>query len=168
MIKNYPFVAMILVLLAGICFIIFIMFTYAYENPDSGLFTKLDESASETMSTENYNWFSDIVDHVKTGIGFGGVFLLTLAIIIAAALLLMYKNKKELLHVKKIEKNKIKLKKLGRLDNKKAKYLSQLRTLNEALRLKTVSKKSYNTAKRRIEEEIKKLNKTIKGRVSKI
>lgn len=85
MIRNYTFASMMLVLLAGVCFIIFIMFTYAYENPDSGLFTKLDESAEETMNAEGYSWFSDILDHVKTGIGFGGVFLLTLAIIIAAA-----------------------------------------------------------------------------------
>ncbi len=83
--RHYPFAAMILALIGGIMFILFIMFTYAYENPDTGLFTKLDESASETMNPGTYNWFSDIVDHVKTGIGFGGAFLMVMAFLIFIA-----------------------------------------------------------------------------------
>ena len=83
--RRFPFAAMALILLSGVCFIIFITANYALDNPDNGLFTKLDESASNTMNTARYNWFNDRIDHIRTGFGLSALILFSVGIIVAIA-----------------------------------------------------------------------------------
>lgn len=61
------------------------MFNFAYYNDDNGLFTILDSHAQNDMDISHYNWFNSINNHVKTGIGFGGVLLLALGLLTALA-----------------------------------------------------------------------------------
>jgi hypothetical protein len=91
-----------------------------------------------------------------------------LAIIIAIVFLLVYKNRRELLHVKKLERRKVRLEKLKILTHKKDKYKKQLRMLKKALELKTINRKRYEIAKKKINAEIKKLNDIIKRREPRI
>ena len=80
--NQYPFAAMVLALLAGVCFIFFIVFNYAYDNPDNGLFTKLNESAKDTMNADTFSWFSARLDHIRTGFGLSALVLFSLSILI--------------------------------------------------------------------------------------
>ena len=63
----------------------FIMFNFAFVNPDNGLFTILDERASEWESTTLYNWFGVRLDHITTGFGMSALILFSLGIIVAVA-----------------------------------------------------------------------------------
>lgn len=83
--NKMPFVSILFILLAGVCFVIFLMFNYAYYNSNNGLFNILDDHASDDMTTDNYNFFDTVNSHVKTGIGFAGVFMLALGLITALA-----------------------------------------------------------------------------------
>lgn len=80
--REFPFAAMVLVLLAGVCFILFIVFNYAYDNPDTGLFTLLNKSAGRTMNAEHLSWFGVRLDHIRTGFGLSALILFSLAILI--------------------------------------------------------------------------------------
>ena len=82
---KFPFAAMVLILLAGVCFIIFIVANYALDNPDSGLFQQLNESAQKTMNVKHQNYFSGILDHIRFGFGMSSLLLFSLAIVIAIA-----------------------------------------------------------------------------------
>lgn len=80
--RQFPFAAMLLVLLAGICFILFIVANYVYDNPDSGLFTLLNRSASKTMNAEKLSWFGVRLEHLRTGFGMSALIFFSLAILI--------------------------------------------------------------------------------------
>lgn len=82
--RSFPFVSILLLIGAAVCFVIFIMFNYAFNNP-GGLFTLLDESAAQTMNAGTYSWFNTRMDHIQTGFGLSGVVLLSLGIISAIA-----------------------------------------------------------------------------------
>lgn len=82
---KFPFAAMALMVLAGVCFIIFIVANYALDNPDTGLFTKLNESAGKTMNTGMLTWFQERLDNIRTGFGLSGLILFSLAIVVAVA-----------------------------------------------------------------------------------
>ena len=82
---KFPISSMLLVVVGGLCFVIFIIFNYAYQNPDSGLFVMLMESANKTMNSNMVSWFSDIKDTIATGFGLTGVAMFGLAIIIYIA-----------------------------------------------------------------------------------
>lgn len=62
-----------------------IMFNYAFDNPDSGLFNLLNESAGNTMNAARHTWFIDILSHVRIGFGMSGVILMGLGILVAVA-----------------------------------------------------------------------------------
>lgn len=83
--RQFPFAAIILIIGAGICFTMFIMFNYAYTNPDTGLFTILEEHASDWDSSTLQTWFGVRIEHLKTGFGMAGVILFALGIIVAVA-----------------------------------------------------------------------------------
>jgi len=83
--NKFPFAAVLLMLIAGICFIIFIVANYAFDNPDSGLFTRLNESAEKTMNTKYHNWFIERIEHIRTGFGLSAVILFSISIVIAIA-----------------------------------------------------------------------------------
>lgn len=82
---KFPFAAFLCVIVACLCFAVFIVFNYAYNNPDSGLFTELDEYAQKTMSAKYYDWYSQRVNMIKNGFGMAGVVVLFAAIVITVA-----------------------------------------------------------------------------------
>ena len=82
---KFPFAAMMLILLSGVCLIIFIVANYAYDNPDSGLFNQMSDSAERTMNTKHINWFTEIITHVRYGFGLCSLILFTLGIVVAIA-----------------------------------------------------------------------------------
>lgn len=82
---RFPFMAFLCVIISGLCFSVFIVFNYAYNNPDSGVFTILDEKASEQMSSKWYNWFTERRERIVNGFGMAGVVILFVAIIITVA-----------------------------------------------------------------------------------
>ncbi len=100
--------------------------------------------------------------------GIPSIMYIILAIIGAVAILLVYKNREELFKVKKLKAKEIKLRKIERLKHKKAEYLFQLRKINEALELKSIKKKTYKIAKKRINAEIKKINDEIKRKEARL
>ena len=82
---RFVFSAFLCVIVAGLCFSVFIVFNYAYNNPDTGVFTKLDETAQKTMSEKWYNWFSARKTTIANGFGLAGVVILLCAILITVA-----------------------------------------------------------------------------------
>jgi putative exporter of polyketide antibiotics len=82
---KFPFAAMVLILLAGVCFIFFIVANYLYDNPDTGLFTLLQKSANETMNEGHRAWFGVRLEHIRTGFGLSAALLFTLAIVVFIA-----------------------------------------------------------------------------------
>lgn len=82
---KFPYAAFMCIIVSGLCFTMFIVFNYAYQNPDSGLFTKLDESAQKTMNDKWYDWFVDRKNNITAGFGMVGVVLLLSAILITVA-----------------------------------------------------------------------------------
>jgi hypothetical protein len=80
--RQFPFAAMALILIAGVCFIFFIVFNYAYDNPDNGLFNLLEKSAEKTMNADKLSWFGMRLDHIRTGFGLSALVLFSLAILI--------------------------------------------------------------------------------------
>ena len=82
---KFPFAAMVLVLLSGVCLIIFIVANYAYDNPDTGLFYQLSDSAEQTMNAGHNAWFADILEHVRYGFGLCSLVLFSLGIVVAIA-----------------------------------------------------------------------------------
>lgn len=83
--NKFPFAAMVLILLSGVCFIIFITANYALDNPDNGLFNLLDDSAGETMNIKHNSWFDDRIDHIRTGFGLSALILFSIGIVVAIA-----------------------------------------------------------------------------------
>lgn len=83
--NKFPFAAMVLMLLSGVCFIIFIVANHAFDDPDIGLFTKLNESMQKTTSTKYQNWFSERLDHIRTGFGLSALVLFLISIVVAIA-----------------------------------------------------------------------------------
>lgn len=82
---RFPYAAFMCIIVSGLCFAMFIVFNYAYQNPDSGLFNKLDEMAQKTMSESRYNWFVERKNNIAAGFGIFGVLLLACAILITVA-----------------------------------------------------------------------------------
>lgn len=76
---------MVLILLSGVCFIIFITANYALDNPDNGLFTLLDSSSDNTMNSKHQSWFDTRLDHIRTGFGLSALILFSIGIIVAIA-----------------------------------------------------------------------------------
>ena len=83
--NKFPFAAMVLILLSGVCFIIFISANYVLDNPDNGLFNLLDDSAGKTMNSKYNTWFDTRLDHIRTGFGLSALVLFSVAIVIAIA-----------------------------------------------------------------------------------
>ena len=83
--NKFPFAAMVLILLSGVCFIIFITANYVYDNPDTGLFNLLDDSSDQTMNTKHQNWFDERIDHIRTGFGLSALILFSVGIVVAIA-----------------------------------------------------------------------------------
>lgn len=77
--------SILLIIGAGICFVMFIMFNYAFNNADTGLFVKLNESAQKTMNADTRSWFVNLTGHIQTGFGMSGVILMGLGIFVAVA-----------------------------------------------------------------------------------
>jgi len=82
---KFPFAAMVLILLSGVCLIIFIVANYAFDNPDSGLFYKLSDSAGQTMNAGRQVWFATLLTRVRYGFGLCALILFTLGIVVAIA-----------------------------------------------------------------------------------
>lgn len=104
----------------------------------------------------------------STSAGISWMMYIILGIIAVIAVFLIFTNRHELLKVKRLKIKEIKLTKIDGLIRKKKKYLSQLRALDAAFELKSVSKKNYEEIKRKINTEIRKLNEIIKHRESRI
>lgn len=82
---RFPFAAFMCIIVAGLCFTIFIVFNYAYQNPESGLFTILDETAQKTMDAKWYNWFVARKNNIANGFGLAGVVMMLCAILVTVA-----------------------------------------------------------------------------------
>jgi Na+/H+ antiporter NhaC len=80
--RNYAFGAFLLVIVAAICFIVFVVFNYALYNPDSGVDTILNEKAAELMNERNLAKWNNTRANISTGFGMMGVICLFLAIIL--------------------------------------------------------------------------------------
>lgn len=82
---RLPVASILLILVAGFCFGIFILFNYVLFTPGSGLVPMLNESAQNIMSGAWYSWFIDRVDTITIGFGFTGIICLGLAFVIFIA-----------------------------------------------------------------------------------
>lgn len=75
--------SIVLIIVSGLCFVMFIMFNYAYNNPGNGLFNILQSHASNWDSGTLQTWYGVRISHIQTGFGLSGVFLFSLGILVA-------------------------------------------------------------------------------------
>lgn len=69
--RAFALAAITLVILTGFFHIMFIMFDYAYYNPDNGVFTILPEKMNETMNPiyQNITWNQTMMFREAFGVG---------------------------------------------------------------------------------------------------
>lgn len=82
---RFSLSSLLLIIVAGMCFAMFIIFNYAFNDPATGLFEKLNESAIRVMSSDWLSWFQMRKEHIATGFGLSGVVMMGLAIFLFIA-----------------------------------------------------------------------------------
>lgn len=77
--------AIILVLLAGTFHVLFIVYDYAYNNPDSGGFILAQEALNDSLNPYYRNWVNNRTIMMRQFFGIGRVILLALCIVMFVA-----------------------------------------------------------------------------------
>ena len=76
-----------LIMCAGLFHILFVMFDYGFNNPDSGAFTALEEQMNETLTGEYRNAAYERNVMMREFFGVGRVIIVLICVIIIAYLL---------------------------------------------------------------------------------
>ncbi len=72
---------MMLIMVAGICFVLFVSFNYAFHS-EGGLKNRLWEQANKSLTGDQANRFNDLMPQLSQGFGITGVLCFLLAIVI--------------------------------------------------------------------------------------
>lgn len=78
---RLPISALLMICFAGICFFLFISFSYVFNDSDSGIKNILWDSANETMSGDRLSRFNDWMPMISQGFGVAGVMLVGMAVV---------------------------------------------------------------------------------------
>ena len=71
----------IFIIVMSFCFVLFIIFNWVLYNPDTGVFTILDDFAGRFFNRNYLNWWDGINTNIAFGFGLLGVVCMFLAII---------------------------------------------------------------------------------------
>lgn len=78
---RYAILAIVMVMLAGIFHILFIMFDYGYNNPDTGAFTRLESMMNETLTGDYQQSAFDNNNMMRQFFGIGRFIILAICAI---------------------------------------------------------------------------------------
>ena len=78
---RFPISSLVLICIAGILLFLFIMFNYAYNDPDIGMTSKLNESAQKTLTGDRLTSWNHNLAQMKEGFGISSALCFLLAII---------------------------------------------------------------------------------------
>ena len=78
---KLPISTMMLIMVAGLCFVMYVSFNYAFHS-DDGIRNKLWESANKTLTGDQATKFNDLMPQLTQGFGIAGVLCMLLAIVI--------------------------------------------------------------------------------------
>lgn len=92
---KYAVLAILMIILAGTFHILFIMFDNAYNNPDTGAFTKLTEVMNKTLNDEYRDRTYNNTLMYKEFFGIGRVITIALAPVLFAIEAFTHKTKIE-------------------------------------------------------------------------
>ena len=81
--RKFAVLIVAMVLMTGIFHMIFIMYDWGFHNPDSGVFTILDEHANDTITNETFkNSYDNNTNMFQDFFGYGRFFLLAVTVIV--------------------------------------------------------------------------------------
>lgn len=78
---RFPISSLVLIAVAGILLFMFIMFNYAFHDPDVGIKGKLNETAQDTMDGDQLSRFEEQIDELSVGFGMASALCFVLAVV---------------------------------------------------------------------------------------
>ena len=78
---KFPISSLVMIGNAGILLFMYIMFNYAFHDPDVGIKEKLNESAQKTMTGDRLTNWEEQIGELSTGFGIASALCFILAIV---------------------------------------------------------------------------------------
>lgn len=78
---KFPISSLVMIGIAGILLFMFIMFNYAFHDPDVGIKAKLNESAQDTMTGDRLTNWEEQISELSMGFGIASALCFILAIV---------------------------------------------------------------------------------------
>lgn len=78
---RFPISSLILICIAGIMLFLFVMFNYAFNDPNIGMNTKLNESAQKTLTGDRLTSWNNNLAHLKEGFGISSALCFLLSVV---------------------------------------------------------------------------------------
>ena len=82
---RFPISSLVLICISGILLFLFVMFNYAFNDPDVGMNSKLNESAQKTLTGDRLTNYNHQLAQLKEGFGISSVLCFLVGIIIFLA-----------------------------------------------------------------------------------
>ena len=89
---RFPISSLIFICLAGVMLFLFIMFNYAFNDPDVGMTSKLNESAHKTLTGDRLTRWDSQLAQMKDGFGISSALCFLIGVVLFLADLFGHKR----------------------------------------------------------------------------